>query len=618
MSGNKKQPVPVFQPVPPAIYRPSDESVFRTSGLTAEERSELNQARAWFNLRQPPTLTQGQIANGRLTNEQAAAQNALLRADWQRHRQDLGMSPAPPYQGSDTAIVGILVLPDGTRIPIQSRNDPGPATRAILGSQTVVDVNGRPTLVTQTWGAPKGPGNGVTGNIVHIEPWAAAILNKTGETNAVLLIELPNCDMCSNMHDMLPPNSRITVVSPEEAVTFFSAHGGRWSTYQQRRIDYVSPQSREAIRQALYRSRLRGSSGGFIDLGRPFSIGRSRTSALSPSRLAGLRAGAPTAAGYGAGIAGGIAIGYILASLNSAELQKKYGEAQPLVHRDIASQSDKVMSLMAAGKRPYAVMQFQETYQDLHMGPGAGWSPTVSSYQYVKTTIEEQPRDETTPGKREYGIGSITHFSTVRISNELKAPADLVDAYRELREGLSWLETAVEDPFLSPDETLLLSQHKMRLEGWSQQLFGPPLSLPPVPPQPAGGIPRPASPPGSTGNTAQDPSGGNGSGAGAAGARAVQPGGGGPTSLSRDAIRVLSLLPQYRPGVPGMTNREIIVAYQQRYKDYLPSADGPLQELNRAGKVKIEKPLDIGNGVKVEDFSRGPTAAQTQQRAWKL
>jgi hypothetical protein len=617
--GKPKKPLELFQPDPPPILRPSDESVFRTAGLTAEERSELNRARAWFNLREPPTLTPGQIAAERLTPQEVAQRNEQLRLDWLEHRDNLGMPARPPYQGSDTAIVGILVLPDGRRIPIQSRNDPGPAARAILGSQTWTWKKFTPkgemhvTSVTQTWGVPMGPTSGVTGNIVHIEPWAAAIMDRTGERNAVLLIELPNCPMCANMNQMLPQNSRITVVAPEEAVTFFSSHGGRGAPYQQRQITYRSPPSTEATRQALYRSRLRRSSGGSIDLGRPFSIGRSPNSALAPGRLAGLRASAPALKGMGAGIAGGVAIAFILGYLNSQELQKKFAEFQPLIDRDVASQSDKVMKLLAAGKRAYAVTEILESWQDLNMGPGAGWSPTVSRFQYSRTTIEEQPRDDETPRKDEYGIGSITMSKTIRFSRDLKAPNDLVDAHRELNEGLEWLDAAIEDPFLDANEMLFLSQHKMRLEGWARQLFGPPQVLPPLPAPPPG---KPGAQAGGPG----DPAGAGraGGGPGGVGARLAQAGGGGNAGLSSDALRILALLPSVSSKQPGMTNMDIARAYQARHKDYLPNVEGPLGELERARKIRVDRPLDVGGGVKVEDFSRGPHAGKFQQRSWKL
>jgi hypothetical protein len=479
------------------MAEPEESSIFRTEGLTAAERDELIRARAWFNLNAPPTLTPGEAAG--LTPQQVAERNALLRIRWLEHRGGLGMSPMPPYQASDSAIVGVLVLPDGSRVRIQSRYDPGPDVRNLLGSQTTLRQldNGQVVSTTSTFWTPRGPGSGVTGNLVHIEPWSAVVMNRLDAPNAVLLLELPLCELCNfrprypdlpdngvpNFSRMLPPNSRVTVVNPEYAETYISLHGPRGPGYDLRRIVYearfrppAGPRpSTEAVQQAIYRSRMRARSGGFIDLGALFSVGKSPESFLAPGRLASMRRAMPHVGGAAAGVAGGLVQAWILASLNERAMRKEFESKREAMNHDVLRQTDQIMALLASGQRAYANVEMVEsnmTTANPTPQPGQlNWIQSPSAFEYVGTSISSQSH-EGDHSDREYGYGWSREKVRHTMAFELKVHPDVVAAYRELAEAIKWADVAVEDPYLDRDEVLFLSLGKQELEKMGQELFG--------------------------------------------------------------------------------------------------------------------------------------------------
>ena len=95
---------------------------------------------------------------------------------------------------------------------------------------------GGPSGGTQRGGIPRGPGEGFSGgaptekNIVtHIEGHAAAIMREQGITNGTLLSPEAPCRVCSHpaqapaVSKVLPPGSRLTVVYPDSAETYWSS-----------------------------------------------------------------------------------------------------------------------------------------------------------------------------------------------------------------------------------------------------------------------------------------------------------------------------------------------------------------------------------------------------------
>jgi hypothetical protein len=632
---------------------PEDRSVFRTEGLTEAERDDLIRARAWLNLNQPPKLTPGEAAG--LTPQQVDERNAWLRDQWLEYRKAFGMSPTPPYQASDSAIVGVLVLPDGRRVRIQSRKDPGPDVRSILGSQTMLRRldDGRMVSTTSTWGPPTGPGSGVSGNLVHIEPWTAAVMNRLEVKDAVLWIELPMCKMCNynpevvdaedaipNFARMLPPNSRVTLVNPEYAETIFSVHGPRGPGYDLRRIDYESKSpagprlSTEALRQARYRARTRRGSAGFIDLGAPFSIGKSPGSLLTPGRLAAMRRAAPHVGDAAAGVGVSLIMAYIAASIEAAANEQRFRDtfdaARPRINQDLAGRTDEIMRLLASGQRAYANVQMLDTYEEFVIPDvrDPQLTQTPSWFEYGGTTVSSQPRDgDVDLGPERVSLGQYRNTTTHTFSFELKIPPEVVAAYMELAEGIKWLDVAVEDPFLDRDEVLFLSLRKQELEKLSQELFSPPTNLPlpsGMPPLPRPPVPKPGPAAKAPGGTL--PPGASGSAPGANGAgspggpRAKQrvgtPPGGGPSqggggvAPNPEMERVLSVLTPYKPGAPGMSESDIGKAYQVRYHDYAPpSLASILEDLNRQGKITLYEDHGVQKG--------GGKLLGSRKRAWK-
>ena len=150
----------------------------------------------------------------------------------------------PPGPGQKT-ILGILIDKDGNEYPVESGEEP----HGLKG--------------THEGSIPRGPGEGFSGggpsekNIVtHIEGHAAAIMHQKGLTEATLLSPEPPCRVCDITQDwqeikikgvgtgewewkgnpkasraapaisvVLPPNSKLTVVSPGETAVYWSAPG---------------------------------------------------------------------------------------------------------------------------------------------------------------------------------------------------------------------------------------------------------------------------------------------------------------------------------------------------------------------------------------------------------
>jgi hypothetical protein len=95
-------------------------------------------------------------------------------------------------------------------------------------------VEGGPSGGTQRGGIPRGEGYGFTsggssqGNIAtHVEGHSAAIMWQRGFKQAVLIVDRPECSICSNvLPSALPPGSQLTVVSPGGSPTIYrSTHG---------------------------------------------------------------------------------------------------------------------------------------------------------------------------------------------------------------------------------------------------------------------------------------------------------------------------------------------------------------------------------------------------------
>lgn len=109
-------------------------------------------------------------------------------------------------------MVGVLETSSGQRIPIRSGECGGP-----YGG-------------TQRGGIPRGQGEAFTGggpsqgNIAtHIEGHTAAIMRERGIQRATLFIEDAPCSICyRDLPTALPPGSRLTVVAPDSATTFWS------------------------------------------------------------------------------------------------------------------------------------------------------------------------------------------------------------------------------------------------------------------------------------------------------------------------------------------------------------------------------------------------------------
>ena len=136
----------------------------REYGLTAVEKEKLRTARKYFNLPESPT-------------------------------------------DSKPAIVGILIINKNEEIPILSGKHGGP-----WGG-------------THRGGIPRGPGSGFNRfTLTHIEGHAAAIMHNNEYSYGVLLIEKEPCGACDpSIPQILPANSRLDVVYPNETSTYWSS-----------------------------------------------------------------------------------------------------------------------------------------------------------------------------------------------------------------------------------------------------------------------------------------------------------------------------------------------------------------------------------------------------------
>jgi Domain of unknown function (DUF4157) len=163
--------------------------------------------------------------------------DGLTKAEWAKLmqlRKKLGLPPRPTE--GQTKIVGILIDKDGNEYPVDSGEEPH-------------------GLGTHKGGIPRGPGEVFSGggasekNIVtHIEGHAAAIMHQRGIKEATLLSEEKPCRVCDITQDWnsvegawegnpkasrgtpavsvgLPPDSKLTVISPGETNVFHSAPG---------------------------------------------------------------------------------------------------------------------------------------------------------------------------------------------------------------------------------------------------------------------------------------------------------------------------------------------------------------------------------------------------------
>ena len=122
-----------------------------------------------------------------------------------RHcREDFRLPPVP--NSSQTAIVGVLLIPGERPIGIKSGQHGGPCGGTHRG------------------GIPRGPGSGNNRfTLVHVEGHVAAVMHQRKIAWASLLIEMEPCGACDPaIPRMLPPGSRLEVVSPKDTSYYWS------------------------------------------------------------------------------------------------------------------------------------------------------------------------------------------------------------------------------------------------------------------------------------------------------------------------------------------------------------------------------------------------------------
>lgn len=122
-----------------------------------------------------------------------------------RHCREYFALPPVPTE-SESAIVGILLIPGERPLQLKSGQHGGPCGGTHRG------------------GIPRGPGSGSSRfTLTHIEGHATAIMHQRQIRRASLIIELEPCGACDpNLPRMLPPGSRLEIVSPRETTYYWS------------------------------------------------------------------------------------------------------------------------------------------------------------------------------------------------------------------------------------------------------------------------------------------------------------------------------------------------------------------------------------------------------------
>jgi hypothetical protein len=122
-----------------------------------------------------------------------------------RHCREYFALPGGKIKARGT-IVGILLIPGEKPLQLKSGQHGGPCGG------------------TQRGGIPRGPGSGNSRyTLTHVEGHAAAVMHNRKISRASLLIEKGPCRACDPaIPRMLPPGSRLEVVSPDETSYYWS------------------------------------------------------------------------------------------------------------------------------------------------------------------------------------------------------------------------------------------------------------------------------------------------------------------------------------------------------------------------------------------------------------
>ncbi|WP_394365010.1 DddA-like double-stranded DNA deaminase toxin [Paraburkholderia kirstenboschensis] len=122
-----------------------------------------------------------------------------------RHCREFFALP-PTRSSTDTAIVGILLIPGEKPLYLKSGRHGGPCGGTHRG------------------GIPRSAGSGNNRySLTHVEGHAASVLHNRRIARAMLLIEMEPCGACDpNIPRMLPEGARLEVVSPNETTYYWS------------------------------------------------------------------------------------------------------------------------------------------------------------------------------------------------------------------------------------------------------------------------------------------------------------------------------------------------------------------------------------------------------------